>query len=82
MVEIVWTETARRALHTLPNRTQVEILRRVEQLALFPYLGPQMVRRWAKYRQLLAGNYRIIYQVSAEGDTVVVVYLRHQRRKM
>jgi mRNA-degrading endonuclease RelE of RelBE toxin-antitoxin system len=81
MIEILWTETARHALRQLPNRAQREILRRVEQLALFPHLGPQMMRRWAKYRQLLVGNYRIIYQVSAEGDTVVIVYLRHQRRK-
>ena len=81
MVEILWTDTAKRALLKLPDRSQQEILRRVAQLALFPYLGPQMTRRWAKYRQLLAGSYRIIYQVSAEGDTIVIVYLRHQRRK-
>jgi len=82
MIEILWTDTAKRALLKLPSRTQKEILRRVEQLALFPYLGPQMTRRWANYRQLLVGNYRIVYQVSAEGDTVIVVYLRHQRRKL
>ena len=82
MVEILWTDTAKRALLKLPSKTQREILRRVGQLALFPFLGPPLARRWAKYRQLLAGDYRIIYQVSAEGDTVVIVYLRHQRRKL
>ncbi|MBI3244347.1 MAG: type II toxin-antitoxin system RelE/ParE family toxin [Chloroflexi bacterium] len=82
MVEILWTDTAKRALRELPERTQQDILRRVEQLSLFPFLGPQMARRWAKYRQLLVGDYRVIYQVSFEGDTVVIVYLRHQRRRL
>jgi len=82
MAEILWTDTAKGALHKLPQRTQAEILRRVEQLALFPLLGPQMTRRWANYRQLLAGDYRIVYQVSFERDTVIIVYLRHQRRKL
>lgn len=82
MVEILWTDTAKRALRKLPERAQQEILRRVGQLSLFPHLGPQMTRRWAKYRQLLVGDYRVIYQVSFEGDTVVIVYLRHQRRRL
>ena len=82
MIEILWTDTARRTLLRLPDRTQRELLERIGQLPVFPYLGPPMTRRWAKYRQLLAGSYRIIYQVSAEGDTVIVVYIRHQRRKL
>jgi len=82
MIEVLWTDTAKRALLKLPNRTQKEITERVGQLTLFPFLGAQMVRRWAKYRQLLVADYRIIYQVSSEGDTIVIVYLRHQRQRL
>jgi len=82
MIEVLWTDIAKRALLKLPDRTQREIVERVGQLTMFPYLGAQMVRRWANYRQLLVAEYRIIYQVSAEGDTIVIVYLRHQRRRL
>lgn len=82
MAEILWTETARSTLRRLPAKVRGRVLARIEQLAAFPYLGPQMKRRWANYRQLLADKYRIVYQASAEGDSVIIVYIRHQRRKM
>ena len=81
MAEILWTETARGTLRRLPAKVRTRVLSRVEQLAMFPYLGPQMKRRWAAYRQLLVDKYRIVYQVNAEGDNVIIVYIRHQRRK-
>ena len=82
MAEIFWTEEATQTLHDLPLRAQERILKRVEQLALFPYLGPKMERRWAKYRQLLCDSYRVIYQVEVDGDRVLIAYIRHVRRKL
>ena len=90
MVEIWWTEQAADDLESIaefisndsPHYASlfcIDILAAVERLAVFPGRG-RVVPEWSNpsVRELLMGNYRIIYRI--ERETVEVLSVYHSSR--
>ena len=62
--KIFWLESALKDLEALLAKDIALILRRVDMLSTFPYIGsPMLFDEWEGYRQLICGDYRAIYQV-------------------
>ncbi|GEM_PF-1975743 len=58
-----------------------EIIQKMELLMEFPEMGPAMDQAYQGFRQLLCGNYRIIYEVISE-TRIEVAYIRHCSRQL
>lgn len=88
MVPIEWSIEAERGLSDIhayiaehnpaaADRTIRGILKRADQLARFPQLGPPLAGYEARgLRQLVYGHYRIIYRLD-EADNVYIVGVFH-----
>ena len=92
MARIVWSAVARDDLKALvsyikadsPGYAQtfgLHIQQRVEQLRHFPESGRKVPEdRTDTYRELIVGNYRLVYRVDA--DLVTIVTLIHGARML
>ncbi len=69
------------AIQRLSPKIFEEILYKIELLADFPEMGPAMDQAYQGFRQLLCGNYRIIYEVMSS-NRVEVAYVRHCSRQL
>lgn len=90
MARIVWSSVARDDIKALvafikadsPGYAQtfgLHIQHRVEQLRQFPESGRKVPEdKCGIYRELVVGNYRVVYRV--DGDTVTIVTLIHGAR--
>ena len=90
MARIVWSSVARDDLKALvffiktdsPGYAQtfaLHIQQRVEQLHDFPESGRKVPEdKRGTYRELIVGNYRVVYRV--DEDTVTIVTLIHGAR--
>lgn len=90
MARLVWSAVARDDLKALvsfikadsPGYAQTfgwHIQQRVEQLRHFPESGRKVPEdKSGAYRELLVGNYRVVYRV--DEDTVIIVTLIHGAR--
>lgn len=86
MVKIVWTDLAIEDLKTIhdyiagesklyASRFVEKVLSRVDQLAAFPMSGrkvPEIGK--SEIRELLEGNYRIIFKVDEQALAILRVY--------
>lgn len=55
--EILWLESALQDLEALSAKEIDLILRRVDLLSTFPFMGaPMLFDEWEGYRQLICGN--------------------------
>ena len=90
MATIIWSLQAAEQLEALVafiaagspaegRRFASKIIRRIESLGIHPELGGWVVEDDShSYRELLHGNYRIIYRASA--SAVFIVAVRHAAR--
>ena len=90
MARIVWSSVARDDLKALVSFIKADspgyartfglhIQQRVEQLRHFPESGRKLPEdKTGIYRELIVGNYRVVYRV--DGETVTVVTLIHGAR--
>ncbi len=63
------------------KRFAQKIVKRVEQLQIHPLSGSWLPEDESQiYRQLLQGNYRIVYRFSAADSTVYIVAVHHAAR--
>lgn len=61
------------------NRLVQRIFTRLERLEMFPHSGGYIAEDSRKiYREIIQGNYRVIYRVS--GDDVLIVAVYHAAR--
>jgi len=94
MVQIAWAEPALADLNEAydyiardsPRYAQLTIERITEaaaRLARFPHLG-EVLREFPErlYRQIVVGNYRLIYREDPEHDRVLVMGVVHARREL
>jgi len=58
-----------------------QIIKKIEILYDYPRLGSAMDGAFQGYRQLLAGKYRIIYQIVTETE-IEIAYIRHGARQL
>lgn len=58
-----------------------EILSKIEFLLEFPEMGPRMELAYQGYRQILCGNYRVIYEITSS-QQIEVAYIRHCARQL
>jgi plasmid stabilization system protein ParE len=79
-VRVLWTRSAVGDLDGISDAARQAIVDRVGLLAEYPMLGPAMDGRYAGYRQLLVGRYRVIYAIA--GDEVRIAYVRHGARQL
>jgi len=92
MARVVWSSVARDDLKALvsfiktdsPGYAQtfgLHIQQRVEQLHHFPESGRKIPEdKHGTYRELIVGNYRVVYRVDEE--TVTIVTLIHGARML
>jgi plasmid stabilization system protein ParE len=81
--KILWLESALQDLEALSARDIDFILRRVDLLSTFPFMGaPMLFDEWEGYRQLICGNQRVIYQVLEDGKIIEIAYVRHARQRL
>ena len=92
MVQIKWTKRALNDLHYIhgfiakdsPRYAQIQVERiqgAVSKLAVFPFMGrevPEFLH--LPYREVLVGNYRVLYRVKEEQSQVIVMSVVHGRR--
>ena len=69
------------ALRPKSPQTIEEILTKIELLFEFPEMGPRMDRAYQGYRQILCGNYRIIYEIISL-HRIEIAYIRHCSRQL
>jgi toxin ParE1/3/4 len=86
MAQVIWAPQALDDLEAIVNhiardapatarRFAQKIVRRIDQLALFPASGSYVLEDGSHtYREVLQGNYRIIYRVNAKRVVIVAVY--------
>ena len=79
--KIIWLPPALQDLENVPYRKAERILEKVELLSEFPEMGSKMFFAWEGYRQLIVGNYRVIYEVVTP-RRVEIAYIRHTRQKL
>ncbi|TEU11910.1 MAG: type II toxin-antitoxin system RelE/ParE family toxin [Anaerolineales bacterium] len=76
--KILWLESALQDLEALSAKDIDLILRRVDLLSTFSFMGaPMLFDEWEGYRQLICGNQRVIYQVLEDGKIIEIAYIRH-----
>lgn len=86
MVEIFWTELAKNDLKSIHEFIKVDspkyanqhvekLIERVEQLETFPYSG-RIVPEFSisQIRELIEGNYRIVYYLDLESAFILRVH--------
>ena len=91
MVEIIWTEYAMEDLKLIheyiskdsqvyADRQVDKIIKRVDQISSFPKSG-RVVPEFdiEDLRELIEGNYRIIYQITS--DKIAIVRIHHAARQ-
>lgn len=81
---IVLRPQAQKNLDTLQKtspRIFDELLKKIELLKEYPYLGPAMDRAYQGYRQVLCENFRIIYEIKSE-QKIEIAYIRHCSRQL
>ena len=90
MARVVWSSVARDDLRALVSFIKADspayahtfglhVQQRVEQLRQFPESGRKVPEdKTGTYRELIVGNYRVVYRV--DEDTVTVVTLIHGAR--
>lgn len=93
MVQVTWSEPALQDLEEIHSfiargsthfaRVTVErILEAVKRLTIFPQLGQVLAEKSLKrYREILAGNYRIIYR-EIDSSRVVIAAVIHASRDL
>ncbi len=93
MGQVIWTEQAYQDLHTIYNyvaessKSYAKLLTdklfaRSQMLAVFPEMGRAVPEYGDKQvRELIEGNYRIIYEILSE-DMVLVQTVWHSSRRL
>lgn len=92
MVKIIWTELALEDLHSIheyiakdskryADRFVEKVIERVDQLELFPKSGRVVPEfNLQSLRELIEGNYRIIYKITARH--IAIVRVHHAARQL
>ena len=91
--KIIWAEPALTDLESIreyiaqadvqaAERVGLDIIRHVEILATFPFIGPTYPRgSKGPTREIVSGNYRIFYRVAEADKTVNILTIRHGARE-
>jgi toxin ParE1/3/4 len=92
MTQIVWTKKSLRDLEAIEGyvaqhnpvaakRLVQKIIRRTDRLKLFPKSGGLVEEdELRRYRQVIQGNYRVVYRYDETRNTAVVVTVIHAAR--
>lgn len=83
-MNVQFSRLARDQLRDLPERPRRELLQAVRrQLTVFPRSAPELPgERYAGFRQLIRGGYRLIYRYDEEQDEIRVYCVLHVRRQL
>ena len=67
-------------LISIPPVVVEEISEKIQHLSLFPEMGVGIESSYWAGRQLIVGDYRILYTVDTKNETLTVYHIRHGRR--
>jgi len=92
MVKIVWTEQATQDLENLfeyiskdsvlyGSRTVEKLYSRVNILKEYPSSGRKLIEISKNYRELVEGNYRLIYKITSS-DLIHIITVFHTARHL
>lgn len=94
MVKIIWTKLALEDLRSIheyiskdskvyADRQIKKIIKRVEQIENFPKTGRIVPELNSEFiRELIEGNYRIIYQIHSDSTDIGIVRIHHAARQL
>jgi mRNA interferase RelE/StbE len=77
---VALTASAERELHGLPAKVVARIISRLEDLAETPRpSGCKKLKGGGKEWRVRVGDYRMVYEIDDEGQTVDVTRIAHRR---
>lgn len=76
---LVYSETCRKQIRSLPPQIKPAIKSRIEEIAENPLMGKLLERELSGYISLRVNRYRVIYKIQ-ESDGVVEVHCVGRRR--
>ena len=77
---IEFKRSAERDIRRIGRALIPKILREIEALADNPFPRQSLQLSGAeKTHRLRVGNYRVIYEVDSEAETIIIWYVRHRR---
>ncbi len=78
--KILFSEKVYEDFQEIPSPISSIILDNIEMLKNFPFMGkPVESKTWEGY-QLIVKDYRIIYTVDEQNETVEIYHIRHGKR--
>ncbi len=72
-------ESALRALRKIPEADRGRIVEAIDRLATEPFAGGVLKGEFSGLRRLRVGQYRIVYEVSHQALTILIVRIGHRR---
>lgn len=78
-MKISYSEKAASQFRKLPKTEQKKARRKVEILAQNPYAGKKLTGEFDRFYAIRAWPYRIIYQISAETQSITIVWIKHRQ---
>ena len=76
---LLYSETSRKQIVTLHPQIKSIVRSRLDRPKTDPYTGKRLERELSGYRSLSAKNFRIIYKVNDENESVEIHHVGHRR---
>lgn len=78
--KILWKTSAERDLRNIDAQHIPRIIKAIEVLEENPFpISAQKLRGSERIYRIRVGDYRVIYQIDKETNTVVIYYVRHRK---
>jgi mRNA interferase RelE/StbE len=78
-MKINYSKTSLKQLKNLPEKNQIEILKKIEKLKNDPGIGKKLKGPLKNFRSLKVWPYRIIYQYSDSDKVIFINVIQHRQ---
>ena len=78
-MKINYSKTSLKQLKNLPEKNQIEILKKIEKLKNDPDIGKKLKGPLKNFRSLKVWPYRIIYQYSDSDKVIFINVIQHRQ---
>ena len=78
-MKVNYSKTSLKQLKNLPEKNQIEILKKIEKLKNDPDIGKKLKGPLKNFRSLKVWPYRIIYQYSDSDKVIFINVIQHRQ---
>ena len=78
-MNVNYSKISLKQLKNLPEKNQIEILKKIEKLKNDPYIGKKLKGPLKNFRSLKVWPYRIIYQYSDSDKVIFINVIQHRQ---